>query len=80
MRTRSNRDVRRLKSVMVKDGGTQHAGALLFETSDFIVLLNNMIDTTDVGPLRLVRSEHIEPECDVLVLPRTPSMSVKILD
>jgi len=79
MRTRSKGGDRGLKSVVVKDGKKAHAGFLLFETSMFIVLLNNMLTATNIGPLRVITREQFEPECDVLVLPRSPSMTVEFI-
>jgi hypothetical protein len=68
-----------LKLVVVKAGEVMHTGFLLFKTSEFIVLINNMTKGTDVGPLRPIRKEQIEPECDVFVLPRSPGMTVEFL-
>lgn len=66
--------------VELKVGNVRYVGCLLFQSREFIVLLNNMGKGTDVGPLRPIRDEHIEPECDVLVLPRSPGMTVERLE
>jgi hypothetical protein len=79
MRVRIKRRDRSLKSVVVNVGEMEHIGLLLFETTEFIVLINNVVTGADVGPLRPIRTEQIEPECDVLVLPRAPGMTVKFL-
>jgi hypothetical protein len=79
MKTRSKRGDRGLKSVVVTDGRKTYVGFLLFKTSKFVVLLNNVLKATDVGPLRRIRKEQVEPECDIVVLPRSPDMTVEFL-
>jgi hypothetical protein len=79
MKRRSKLNVRRLRPVVVRAGAVMHMGLLLFETNKFIVLLNNMVEGADVGPLRSVRTEQFEPECDVLVLPRSAGMTMEFL-
>jgi hypothetical protein len=65
--------------VEVRIGSIRHLGRLLFKTAEFIVLINNWVDGTDVGPLKTIRRRHVEPECDVTVLPRSPDMTVEFL-
>ena len=77
--TTRNKPVRRLRPVLVRVGVTMHTGFLLFATSKFIVLLNNMVKGADVGPLKSVRMKQIEPECDVLVLPRSASVTMEFM-
>jgi hypothetical protein len=46
-------------------------GFLYMEDSRFVVLLNNLaIEKADLGPLRSIRHDHIDPEADILILPR----------
>jgi hypothetical protein len=43
---------------------------LYFENEHSVVLLNNVTEEADLGPLKSIRRRHIEPEADVSIFPR----------
>jgi hypothetical protein len=44
-------------------------GVFFMKTSTHIVLLNSMREGLDLGPVKPVRTMHIEPEADIRVIP-----------
>jgi hypothetical protein len=55
-------------------------GALFMETTTHIVLLNNVREGLDLGPVRPVRAQHMDPEADVWVIPAAIVEAVHFLD
>lgn len=52
---------------------TEHSvivGALYFETELSVVLLNNLVEGADLGPLAPLRSHHVAPEATITIIPR----------
>lgn len=61
---------------------TEHSvilGALFFETELCVVLLNNLVDGADLGPLAAVRSRHLMPEAAITVIPRDDIVGLRYL-
>jgi hypothetical protein len=55
-------------------------GFLYMEDSRFVVLLNNVaVERADLGPLQSIRHEHIDPEADILILPRGQVRAIDML-
>lgn len=48
-------------------------------TDNHIVLLNSIREGIDLGPIPAVRSVHIEPEADVVVIPKADVEAVYLL-
>jgi len=46
-------------------------GALFLLDTRYVVLLNSMSSEADLGPLKALKTVHVEPECHVHILPRT---------
>ncbi len=55
------------------------AGMLYFQTRRHVILVNHISDRTDLGPLRRLRREHLEPEATVHVIPREDVQAIDIL-
>ena len=60
--------------------GSSRLGFLYMQNEHFVVILNNIVDKADLGPLQFIRREHIEPEADVLILPRSNVLEIKLLE
>jgi hypothetical protein len=54
-------------------------GALFMKTSRFVVLLSGYSSEADLGPLRAVRTKHVEPEARVHVIPMHLVESIRYL-
>ncbi len=64
----------------VSDGQFKHIGYLYMENERVIVLLNNIVEKADLGPLQSIRNVHIEPEADILILPRGQIEMIETLE
>jgi len=65
-----------LKSVKVRHGRSFTFGLLYFRSRTHVVLLNNLVDSADLGPLRHVRKNYIENEATIAVIPVTPDVEI----
>ena len=65
---------------VVIDGQFKHVGFLYMKNERVIVLLNNIVEKADLGPLQSIRNVHIEPEADILILPRGQIEMIKIVE
>lgn len=54
-------------------------GALFFQNQKVVVLINNVNCQADLGPLKKVRVRHVEPEADILILPRDQIYKLELL-
>jgi hypothetical protein len=55
-------------------------GLLYLENERVIVLLNNLVEKADLGPIRYIRDEHIEPEASITIIPRAQVTAIEILN
>lgn len=46
-------------------------GQLFMETKDHYVFMNDIRSGIDLGPLKEVKTKHIDPECRVSVFPKS---------
>jgi hypothetical protein len=60
----------KLPVVVVKRKNSKIVGQLYFKTTTHIVLLNNVVQQAELGRLRQIRKRHIDPEANVIVIPR----------
>jgi hypothetical protein len=58
----------------------RYIGIDYLDNERVLVLLNNIVDRADLGPLQTVRHNHVEPEADILVIPREQVKSKVILE
>ena len=68
-----------MKFVQVNRKASSIVGMLYFETDDHLVLLNNVFEGAHLGRLRNMRRKHVEPEADIVVVPRHEVVSVDLL-
>ena len=61
---------RHLNAYMILRGKEEHLGLLYLRNDRVIVMINNVRDAADLGPLKSFRSQHCEPEADIKVFPR----------
>lgn len=69
----------RPKAAIVKKGRTTTAGLLYFQTSGYVVLLNNMAMKADLGPLRARRDIHLEPEASITIIPKDSETEIELV-
>ena len=69
-----------LQACVVLDNKSVYYGFLYMQNERIVVLLNNLVDNAELGPLQNIRREHIEPEADILILPRRQVNTIKILE
>lgn len=69
-----------LRACEVLDGKSSYIGFLYMQNERVVVLLNNLVADADLGPLQSIRRKHIEPEADILILPRRQVNTIKILE
>jgi hypothetical protein len=62
-----------------RSDGWQTIGYLYLENERFIVLLNNLVQKADLGPIKYVRNKHIEPEATMIIIPRDQVKAIEIL-
>ncbi len=55
-------------------------GLLFMENERVVVILNDIRSAADLGPLKPIRREHIDPEANVWVLPRDQVEEIQILE
>lgn len=60
-------------------GRHQRMGFLYMQNDRVVVLLNDLVERTDLGPLQSIRHHHIEPEADIWICPRAQVDAVDIL-
>ena len=61
-------------------GHTLYWGVLYMENERVVVLLNNLAEKADLGPLQDIRRDHIEPEADIVILPRGKVDAIEIFE
>ncbi len=54
------------------------AGFLYMKNERVVVLLNNVVSTADLGPLKSVRRNHVDPEAYIRVFPAAQVKSIQI--
>jgi hypothetical protein len=54
-------------------------GLLYLENERVVVLLNHLMKKADLGPIKYVRNEHIEPEASITIIPRSQIEAIEIL-
>ena len=69
-----------LQSSLVLAGSLTHIGFLYMQNDRVVILLNNLAEKADLGPLRRTKHNHIEPEADILILPRRQVDAIQILE
>jgi hypothetical protein len=57
--------------VVVKTDRFDSIGTLFSANDRCVILANNVSGSGDYGPLRHFRDQHLTPECDVTILPKT---------
>jgi hypothetical protein len=55
-------------------------GYLFMETPGHVVLLNNVREGLDLGPVKPVRTEHVDPEVYVRVIPKSMVDAIDFLE
>jgi hypothetical protein len=55
---------------VVRYGRSRLIGALYLENERVVVVLNTVSSAADLGELKTIREEHVEPEADIWVFPR----------
>ncbi len=58
-------------AVIVKTDAFDCVGMLFSDNDRCVILVNSVNEGGDYGPLRHFRDEHLTPECNVTVLPKT---------
>lgn len=53
----------------VQTGNIRRIGFLYIRTSSVVVLLNNVIEYADLGPIQSIRDLHYIPEASICVIP-----------
>lgn len=66
--------------VSFKGRNARVTGLFFAKTKRFVVLLNNVRQKAQLGRLQRTRYEHIEPEADIHIFPRTAVTRLQILD
>jgi hypothetical protein len=69
---------RRLTTATVTSGRRIAYGYLYIVNDRVVVLLNNVSSKADLGPLRTKRTQHVEPEADVRIFPRSAVHHIEI--
>ena len=65
--------------VTFKGRSAKVIGALFAKTRDRVVLLNHLRKGADVGRLKKIRLQHISPEADIYVFPRSMVKNMRFL-
>lgn len=60
-----------MKRVEVELSSSKRWGYLYFETDTHLVLLNNIAAEANLGSLKSERHLHLDPEADIVVVPRS---------
>ncbi len=68
-----------LKSCCVHHSGGLSVGLLYIENERVVVLLNNLVEKADLGSIRFIRDEHIEPEASIIIIPRSQITDLQVL-
>jgi hypothetical protein len=69
----------RLPICIVHSGKVHHTGFLFMENERVVILLNNIVAGAELGLLQNIRYEHIEPEADIFILPRSQVDSIELI-
>ena len=57
-----------------------HVGFLYMKNERVVVLLNNVAQRAHLGPLQNIRRERVEPEAQILILPRRKVEKIELLE
>ena len=55
-------------------------GLLYLENKRVVILLNHLVEKADLGPIKYVRNEHVEPEASIIIIPRNQVTAIEMLD
>ena len=61
------------------NAGQYSVGLLYLENERVVILLNNLIENADLGPIKSIRIEHIEPEASITIIPRDQVTAIEIM-
>lgn len=67
-----------LPTVVVKTARSRTIGFLYFKTSTHVVLLNHLLQATDLGPLKGVVDGHYSHEVDITIIPATDVTAIDV--
>ena len=62
-----------------RNDGCDTIGVLYFENERVVVLLNNLVQNADLGPIKYFRDKHVEPEATIVIIPRDQVRAIEIL-
>jgi hypothetical protein len=65
--------------IVHNSNGWETFGLLYFENERVVVLLNNLVQEADLGPIKYFCNKHVEPEATIVVIPRDQVRAIKIL-
>lgn len=54
-------------------------GLLYLENERFVILLNNLIKNTDLGPIKSISNDYVEPEASIMIIPHDQVTTIEIL-
>ena len=69
-----------LQPCVVLGNKSVYTGFLYMQNERVVILVNNLVDNAELGPLQNIRRKHIEPEADILILPRRQVNTIKIVE
>ena len=70
---------RPLQPVVVRHGNAATTGYLLLSNDRVIVLLNNLVSRSDLGPFRPVKRDFIDNEADAVIIPAKEILEIQYL-
>lgn len=70
----------RIRPAVVRRRHSATVGLLYFQTGTHVVLLNNVAERANLGPLRARRDTHLEPEANIIIIPKELDMTVALLE
>lgn len=65
---------------VVRTQRSESVGALFMKTRTHIVLINSIREGADLGPIKKVKTRHLEPEALVYVIPKRLVEDVRLLE
>ncbi len=69
-----------LRPCNVVVGKSEYMGFLYMRNEHVVVLLNNLVEKADLGPLRSIRHDYVEPKADILIFPYQRVDAINILE
>ncbi len=61
------------------NGKFKSIGLLYFENERVVILLNNLTNKADLGPIMDICNDYVEPEASIMIIPRDQVMTIEIL-